>query len=224
MTVTGLLPGHGAVADTILNFDAHPPGQAQDAPIIQTFGDNAASSGSGVSATGGGTPNIDLTWSGPGILGGGVWHYYIDTVWSAGRLLNSSVGTIHSIQFTPEAGLGVALNSFNFHPYFSSGETFDYTWSVSDGATTLKAGPSSFFSNGEKDHPVDINYTGNLGQALTLNLFRIGGTGDANDIAIDDLSFGQVPVPEPSALALVTLGTIAGTMIVVHRRRRTTRF
>jgi hypothetical protein len=43
---------------------------------------------------------------------------------------------------------------------------------------------------------------------LTLRLDRTGGTGDGQNIAVDDVRFAQVP--EPSTLALLSMGCLAG--------------
>jgi hypothetical protein len=71
-------------------------------------------------------------------------------------------------------------------------------------------------SDATKNHPININYTGNVGEALTLRLDRTGGTGDGQNIAVDDVRFAQVP--EPSTLALLSMGCLAG--IAAHARWR----
>src|SRR6266700_3115318 len=93
----GVLLGRGAQADTILTFDARPSGQANNAQVAQSFGDNVSGPGNGIAVSGFATPNVALTWS-TGV-GGGEWDYYVDSVWSAGQLDGSSVGTTHRIIF-----------------------------------------------------------------------------------------------------------------------------
>jgi len=161
-----------------------------------------------------GTPGISLTWGGgPGTSR---WEYYNDAVWSAGQLDGSTNGAFHSILFTPIASVAVRLDSLNFHPYYVSAETFNYSWSVRDGSTVLTSGSIIFSSDATKNHPVNINYTGNVGESLTLRLDRTGGTGIGQNIAVDDVRFAQVP--EPSTLALLSMGCLAG--IAVRARRR----
>jgi hypothetical protein len=218
IVAVGVFLGRGAQAETILTFDALPAGQPQNQQIIQTFGDNAAASSEGVSVVGTGTPNIGLTWSGSGEISGTRWDFYIDAVWSAGQLDGSGLGAAHNILFTPTAGWAVRLSSFNFHPYYVSAETFDYTWSVLDGANVLASGSTSFGSDATKNHPVTIDYMGNPDQALTLSILRTGGSGGTQNIAIDDLTFAQVP--EPSTAALFALTGLAGLGWAARRRCR----
>lgn len=191
----GVALGRSAQADTILTFDAVPPGQVNGEVIIQSFGDNAGVSSPGVEVAGFGTSAIGLTWGGSGPAR---WDYYIDEfsdVWRAGQLDGSTVGRSHTIVFAPSPTAAVAIKSFNFHPYYDSAETFDYAWSVRAGNTVLASGTISFASNASKDHPVNVNYTGSLGQALTLRLDRTGGTGGGQNIAVDDIRFAQLPEP-----------------------------
>ena len=218
-SAVGVFLGRGAQADTVLDFNSFPPGQGNNSPIIAGFGSNAGASSPGVSVFGLGTPNIALAFQGSG-AGSGTsvtrWDYYIDAVWSAGQLNGSRAGEFHSLVFTPSLSAAVSIGSFNFHPYYASAETFDYHWSVLDGANVLASGSSSFGSDGTANHPVTINFTGNLGEALTLRWDRVGGTGDGQNIAVDDIRFAQVP--EPSIIALLSLGGLAGLGLVARRR------
>jgi hypothetical protein len=219
IVAVGVVLGRGAQADTILDFDALPPGQVNNAQILAGFGGNAGASSPGVSVSGLGTPDITLTLgSSVGGTGGSTtrWDYYNDAVWSAGQLNGSTIGSFHSILFTPGASAAVSLESFNFHPYYVSAETFDYNWSVLDGATVLTGGSISFNSDATKNHSVNINFTGGVGEALTLMLDRTGGSGSGQNIAVDDIAFAQVP--EPSTLALLSLG-LGGLALSARRRR-----
>jgi hypothetical protein len=209
----GIVLGRGAQADTIITFDA---GVANNTAITAPFGSNVSASGPGVSVVGLGTPGIGLTWGGgPGATAR--WEYYNDAVWSAGQLNGSTNGFFHSILFTPTPSVAVTLDSLNFHPYYiDPSETFNYGWSVLDGTTVLTSGSINFSSDATKNHPVNINFTGNIGEALTLRLDRIGGTGSGQNIAVDDVRFAQVP--EPSTLALFSMGCLAGIAARVRWR------
>jgi hypothetical protein len=217
----GVVLGRGAQAATIIDFNTLPAGQPHNGAILQTFGDNASVSSPGVTVVGGGTPNIGLTWNSTG----GRWDYYIDSVWSAGQLDNSNIGDLHNLVLTPQAGFSVSLNSFNFHPYYVSEERFTYEWSVLNGSTVRKTGTVAFGSDATKLHPVNIDFIGNPGEELTLQLRRIASTltgaqveGDPADLAIDDISFAQIP--EPSTIALLGWGGVAGFWFVSRRRAR----
>jgi len=189
----GVVLGRGAQADTILTFDAAPPGQAFNEVPIPGFGDNAGSSRPGVDVLGFGTSGISLDFRGSG--GATRWEYYIDGVWSAAQLNGSTIGSFHAIDFTPSPTAAVAIKSFNFHPYYLSSETYNYAWSVRAGATILASGTISFEADASKNHPVAVDYTGNLGQTLTLQVDRTGGSGSGQNIAVDDIRFAQLPEP-----------------------------
>ena len=61
---------------------------------------------------------------------------------------------------------------------------------------------------------VTPNVTGANGEALTLSLGQSGGNGEY--LAIDNLTFDQVTIPEPSSVALLGLG---GLGVLLRRRR-----
>ena len=205
LAAMGVFLGRGAQADTVLDFDIIPAGQASNQQILQTFGDAAAASSDGVTVNGFGTPNIGLTWQGTGAN----WDYYNDggSVWSGVQLNSSGVGDINDLVFAPNnPAAAVVIKSFNFHPYYVSTERFTYDVSVLAGANVV-SGPTNitFLSDSTKDHPVSISYTGSIGQTLTLRLARVASTldvgageveGDPGDIAVDDITFAQLPETE----------------------------
>src|SRR5882724_416884 len=199
LVALGVFLGRGARADTIIDFDTAPG--PRNAPIAQSFGDYAAASSIGVTVTGFGTPNIGLTWAGFGDPAT-EWEYYNDSVWSAGQLNHSIVGSGNDITFTPNnASASMVIKSFNFHPYYDSTERFTYDVSVLSGATVV-SGPTqiTFLSDATKAHPVTINYTGTPGQTLKLRMSRVASTlggneveGGPGNIAADDITFAQLP-------------------------------
>jgi hypothetical protein len=202
LAAIGLFLGRGAQADTIIDFDIQPG--PNNAAIDQSFGDYAAVSSDGVTVSGFGTPNIGLTWQGMGDPATR-WEYYNDSVWSAGQLNHSIVGSANEIIFTPNnASARVVIKSFNFHPYYlfsDYNERFTYDVSILSGATVV-SGPLhiTFQSDGTKNHPVSFNYTGAPGQTLKLRMARVasalaGGEveGFPGDIAADDITFAQLP-------------------------------
>ena len=221
LVALGVFLGRGAQADTILDFDIRPAGQGQNANLVQSFGDTAAVSSDGVTVVGFGTPNIGLTWQGVG----GQWQYYADSIWAAGQLDSSQVGDRHELVFTPNnLQATVVIKSFNFHPYYYDTERFTYDVSVLAG-TNVVSGPANitFLSESIKV-PVSINYTGGIGQTLTLRLARVASTldagageveGDAGDIAVDDITFAQLPETELSVGPQVIAVTPANNQVSV---------
>ena len=188
LAAVGVFLGRGASADTILTFNTRPPGQNNNAMIIDGFGSHATNSSAGVQVIGTGTPDIALTWQSDS----GRWDYYIDAVWSAGQLDGSNVGVSHEVVFTPTPTVPVIVKSFNFHPYYNNGLDYAYDWSVRDaGGIALTNASITFPCDAIKNHPVNINYTGGPGQALTLHIERTGGSDDSQSIAVDDIDFAQ---------------------------------
>lgn len=188
IAAAGVFLGRGACADTILTFATRPVGQANNSIIVDGFGSNVTNSSAGVQVIGTGTPNITLAWQSDF----GRWDYYTDGVWTAGQLDGSNVGTSHEVVFTPTATVPVIIKSFNFHPYYNSANDYAYDWSVRDaGGIALTNASITFPCDATKNHPVNINYTGGPGQALTLHIERTGGSDGSQNIAVDDITFAQ---------------------------------
>jgi hypothetical protein len=188
VAAVGVFLARGASADTIVTFDTRPAGQGNNARIIDGFGSNATNSSAGVQVIGTGTPDITLTWQSDS----GRWDYYTDAVWTAGQLDGSNVGVSHEVVFTPTPTVPVIIKSLNFHPYYNNGRDYSYDWSVRDaGGTALTNGNITFRCDATKNHPVNMNYTGGPGQALTLHIERTGGSDGSQNIAVDDIAFAQ---------------------------------
>jgi len=196
----GVFLGRGAQADTVLDFGVRPVGQNNNAAILQTFGDAAAASSDGVTVTGFGTPNIALTWQATG----GRWDYYVDSVWSAGQLDSSQVGDVHELVFAPNSPLAAAvIKSLNFHPYYVSNERYAYDVTVLTNSVVASGPVNVNFLAASTKVPVSINYTGRIGQTLTLRLARVASSpgageieGAGGNIATDDFTFAQLPETE----------------------------
>ena len=198
----GVFLGRGAQADTVIDWDTST--QPNNSAIVKPFGSYATDSSEGVTVTGFGTPNIGLDWIGTGDPATR-WEYYNDSVWSAGQLNHSVVGTANEITFTPNnPAASVSIKSFNFHPYYAFADTSErFTFDVSLlSGTNVVSGPThlTFQTDGQKDHPVNINFTGAPGQTLKLRMARVASTlsageveGAGGDIAADDITFAQLP-------------------------------
>src|SRR5215813_10576413 len=191
----GVFLGRGAQADTVIDFNfSTAPGN--NVGINQNFGGYATNSSDGVTVSGFGTPNIGINWVGirnpatrwddPATR----WEFYNDSVWSAGQLNHSIVGSANEIIFTPDnVNARVGIKSFNFHPYYVSTERFTYDVTVLSGTNVL-SGPihTTYISDGTKNHPINVNYTGAPGQALKLRMTRVAsvlGAGEEEGIAGD---------------------------------------
>jgi hypothetical protein len=225
MIAIGVFLGRGAHADTTLTFDCTPvsgngtvladciPPQINNPnapPGITNYGNFAAASSPGIVVSGFGTPNIGLTW-GSDNFPTTRWEYYnksgsgewaTDTgVSGVVQLQDSLVGTTEELTFTPNnPSAGVAIESFKFFGYYNSNERFTYNVRVVSGTNVLSSQTVSFLSDGTKNHPVNINYTGAPGQTLQLQLRRVASTlgvgeieGNEYDNAVDDIAFAQTP-------------------------------
>ncbi len=202
----------GTANATILMFDGL---SSNNAPIL-TFGDNISVAETGISVSNGATPNIDLTWS---TTGGGEWQFYNDGEWSGAQVDGFGVGRTFDLQFTPDAGFGVLVDSFVFDDYVSFATGNKFNWSLFQDSST-----GTFIASGTGTTTDGQNLTVNTGMATAYAgtvLLRIEEHPDnvsaaGNDQAIDDISFTQQAIPEPSSVALLGLG---GLGVLLRRRR-----
>jgi hypothetical protein len=223
LVAIGVFLGRGAHADTTINFDCTPvvgngtiladciPPQINNPnapPGITNYGNFTAVSSPGIAVSGFGTPNIGLTW-GSDNWPTTRWEYYnkVGSVWAANgvsgvvQLQDSLVGTTEKLTFTPNnPGASVTIESFKFFGYYNSTERFTYNVRVVSGTNVLSSQTVSYLSDGTKNHPVNINYTGAPGQTLKLQLRRVASTlgvgeseGNEYDNAVDDIAFAQTP-------------------------------
>ena len=213
----GVLLGRAAQADTTLDFNSLPAGQANNSPILAGFGSYAAISANGISVTGSGTPNIGLAWQATG----GRWDYYTDAVWTAAQLDGSAAGSLHEVIFTPAVWAAVVLKSVNLHPYYDSTERYTYEISVVSGLNTLASLTTTFRADATRSHPVSLNSTGGIGQAVTLRFRRLASTlgageteGGTQNIAIDDLVLDQSGIPPVDLGPFVRFTGVSNAVVV----------
>ena len=223
LIAVGVFLGRGAHADTTITFDCTavanhavladciPPqvNNPNAPPGITNYGNFAAASSPGIAVSGFGTPNIGLTW-GSDNWPDTRWEYYNTSggLWGDGtggsgvvQLQGSAVGTTEDLTFTPNnPSAAVTVKSFAFFAYYNDNERFTYNVRVVSGTHVLSSQTVSFLSDGTKNHPVSINYTGTPGQTLKLQLRRVASTLGAGEVegneynnAIDDIAFAQTP-------------------------------
>ncbi len=160
-----------------------------------------------------GTPDIALTWGEnwdqydgwPNDPGEGV--YQIDGA-SNGELS-------HTIQFAPNAGWNVKLNSLDLNVWAGGGAT-DVDWSV-DGSVSGNLGSGTFSTADGTVSSNALGLTGTGAETLTLTLSQMTGIGSY--LAMDNLAFDQVQVPEPTGFGLALAG-LGGLGALAIRRRR----
>ncbi len=164
-------------------------------PVPTDHGSNAA-----------GTPDIALTWSAG-------WDQYAG--WPSA--LDGDVFQVDqndlTIDFTPSGGdIAAKIDSFVFNVWTGGGaHTVD--WSVTGSASGLLGSGTEDIGDGNSD-VVFGAITGVGGETLTLLISETAGKGSY--LAMDNLAFDQVVVPEPAAAALV----VGGLGVMSMRRKK----
>jgi MYXO-CTERM domain-containing protein len=158
-----------------------------------------------------GTPDITLGW-------GAGYQTYTD--WDGrGNVAQHDFNAAANISltFTPQPGFGVLVNAFDMDAYSAAPDpNMNVTWSVSDITGTLASG-TWIRSSGGRDTILTGLGVGNVtpGQPVTLSFTR--NSGSASYIALDNLTFDQVP--EPSTVSLGVLGLGLGALALRRRRK-----
>src|ERR1700691_3681886 len=141
LIAVGLVLARGAqattlVGDTDLTFDDLD--QANNTQIPVNFGSSAATSSTGVVTDLGGTPDINVTFLSTSTAHSPVqFQYFQGGPWDAAELFNSIAGKpAEEILLGTSPNASVTLNSFNFHPYYTDANSYNYTVSVQDVTTS----------------------------------------------------------------------------------------
>jgi hypothetical protein len=207
---------HNASADTLITFGGFTSDNTRLDSIIG-YGDNVSASSADYTVSLGlggvvGTPDITLDWL------GNEWDSY--TSWNGrGNVAQADFngGVNLSILFTPSASTAVRLVSYDLDEW-AGGGAGSINWTVSGPMSgTLAAGTWTMTDAGGRTQ-VKSPVTGLPGESLSLNLMLTGGA--PSYFALDNLTFDQVAVPEPSTLALGALGAAALGAAAMRRRRR----
>lgn len=200
---------------TILTFDIS--GIANFQNVNQSYGDAATATtmggfGYGVGSEGF-TPNVQTTY---GTIDPALW------TTGYGDLTNilfedqDGFGVL-TVTLTADAGFDVVLYGFDLSAYstaFSSDPTVQLIDITDGGSNTFFSLVNSTVS--ETTHTgFDFSSNPIVGSNLVIRIDarNLGGLND--DIAIDNIRFGQQPVPEPATLAALGVGLAA-----VLRRRK----
>ncbi|BDS06008.1 hypothetical protein NT6N_10480 [Oceaniferula spumae] len=198
-SAAGLAMAQAVSAATILTGQAG----ANNAGIDSNHGSNAV-----------GTPNVTLTWD-----NGGVWEVYNDWDAEAGNLVyqvdGDGAGTVtHQIVLTPDAGWNVILSSFDVDDWAGGGGDSSLDWDVT-GSVSGSIDSGTYTQPDGTKSALAFNVTGSNNETLTLSITQTGGF--SSYLAMDNLSFDQVAVPEPSSALLGAIGL--GAMAMRRRRK-----
>ena len=212
-SVASLIAMASTVAQaSVLTFDT---GQANNRDLSLTFGSNLSANIAGANISNGATPNIGLTWA----TGPDVWELHGASTFAHvgdGRILQLDLRDDPpnpTLTFDVDPGFSLQLNSLVI------GHATDMTEPASAWTITISevGGPQVFTHTtallaGQNQDTEDVffNFLGTSGTDYILE-FDSGVLDNGDDVihfrgGIDNLSFQQVAVPEPSTLMLSALG------------------
>jgi len=215
IAVFGLFAASSARAVTILDFESL--GLLPYGLIPSNYGDHAA-----------GTPHVGVSyWS--DAAGAGQTDRPNLAFWTAnyGNLTNvaypnvdlgetgSGIAATGYLYLTPDPGWQVVLNGFDVAGYapnagLYTGGNIPYSWLVTwSGGPTMASG---FFGPAGTALSSHVSFAGPIVSSTPI-VIALGG--DWN-VALDNVSFDETPVPEPGSLGLIG----AGLLELIRRRRR----
>ncbi len=156
-----------------------------------------------------GTPNVALTWSDN-------WDQYGGWPNDPGDGVYQVDGVTHTVELAPEAGWNVKLMAFDLNVWGNGGDT-DVDWSL-DGPVSGNLGSGTVTTpDGTVTNNV-LDLMGSDAETLTLTLTQVSGIGSY--LAMDNLAFDQILVPEPSALMLALAGMGGLGASAIRRKRK----
>ncbi len=164
-----------------------------------------------------GTPDISLSWT---TADGGQWQAYNGWPSGGGQVYqvdgnyNAVTKPVFNITFTPTAGFNVLLTSVTLNDWAGEGTT-TINWSVTGSSSGLLGSATNLVVADNTAPTLNLPFQGVGGESLTFTLTPQAGAGSY--FAIDNLSFDQVSIPEPSGVLLAATGLGA---LALRRRRK----
>jgi glycerophosphoryl diester phosphodiesterase len=178
----------------------------------------------GTTASGHGTPWVELSWSVKNNTGDAKWEFYNDTEWNGAAQFNDfTKAQGFDVLFTPASGFGIKFDSFVFDDYVGFdpiGSAFTWTLFRDDENGSIINSATQVLADGQN---LLIN-TGMTSAYAGPVLLRISaatnpaGQFGGFDSAITNLAFSMSPVgggmgataavPEPAGFVLVGLGVV----------------
>lgn len=130
------------------------------------------------------------------------------------------------VQFLPSASVAVVVNSFdigNAYDQIAADGTYGFHIELvkdSDSSVVWSHDtPLWGVGTSGREESVTVGYTGDFGESYTLTFARLADTDPGNlqvyRSALDNLSFSQIVIPEPTSVVLVAL---CGVGLIARRR------
>ena len=163
----------------------------------------------------GSTAEATLAWS----VAPNIWDQYAD--WDGRGDVYQIDQRMTDITFTPASALiKITVQDFELDEYTGGGAT-NCLWSVTGSSSGLIASGNwtdFFVANGGRSL-VTANATGAPGETLTLAFDHSGSMGYISYLAMDNLTFLSMVVPEPATAVLAWMG-VGGLGALAMRRKR----